>query len=295
MKKMNSIIYKIMALAIVCLFATLLQAQQKHEFSIYGGGGLSTLNYKLNNVNSDKVKLKAGIVAGVGYTFFINSQWGITTGAEYTTYKSKSESYSILDTQAAVDDYDDNFDYIIFQKDRTEDQEVSYVNIPLMVQFQAQEGTGFYAALGGKIGLPMNGKYKYKYNGLTASGYYPSLNVLYEDLEYRGFGKFEGKSGKNDLDFKTAFILSAETGMKLSLGKKLFLYTGVYADYGLNDIVKDKKNKKLLPYNNENPLNPNNNSMLNSEYTYYWNKKPFAGKVIPLAVGIKLKVSFSVQ
>lgn len=291
MKSIN----KISILAMACLFTILLQAQQKHEISIYGGGGLSALNYKLYNVNNDKVTAKAGVLAGVGYTYFFNNNWGISTGAEYTTYKSKSESYSILNTSVVVDNYDDPFDYNVYQKGRTENQEASYINIPLMVQFQANETKGFYAALGGKIGIPTSGKYKYQYDQLTATGYYPSLNVLYDDLEYRGFGTFEGQSGNNDLKFKTAFMLSAEAGMKWSLGDKLSLYTGVYADYGMNDVIKDKKDKQLLPYNNEDPLHSLNNSMLDSKYTNTWTDRSFTDKVKPLAVGLKVRLSFAIQ
>lgn len=292
---MNSIIYKITVFTVVCLFAMQMQAQQKHEFSIYGGGGLSTLNYKLNNVNDDKVNSKAGYMAGIGYTFFFSRQWGVATGAELATYKSESELYSVMDTHETVDDYGDNFDFILFQKGLNEEQEAQYINIPLMIQFQAKDDAGFYAAFGGKIGVPTKGKYKYSYNSLTTKGYYPSLNVMYDDVEYRRFGTFGGKEGRGDLNFKTAFMVSAEIGMKWSLDKSFSLYTGAYADYGLNDVVKDGKNEKLLPYNNENPTDFRNNSVLNSEYNHYWDKKSLAGKVRPLAVGLKIKMSFSVR
>lgn len=292
---MKSIKYKIILLITIGSTASFLQAQQKHEFSIYGGGGLSNLNYRLHNINNDKIKSKAGVLAGVGYTFFFQDQWGFTTGAEYTTYKSRSESYSIIDTRSTIDSDGDNFNYTILQRGRIESQEVSYINIPLMIQFQQMHPTGFYAALGGKIGFPIRGKYKYSYNQLIASGYYPSLNAQINDLEFRGFGTFEGRSGKNDLDAKVAFSLAAETGIKWHLGKQLFLYTGVYADYGLNDVIKGSKNKSILPYNNDNPLNFKSNSILNSEYSYNKITKSFSGKVKPLAIGIKVKVSFAIK
>lgn len=288
---------KIALLAASYFVAMGLFAQQKHEVSIYGGGGLSTLDYKIKNVNSDDVKFKGGAIAGVGYTFFMNEQWGISTGAEYTTYKVKASIYSVMDAHEVVDDYDDPFFFVIQQKGLVENQEATYINIPIMAQFQIQDGSGFYAALGGKIGLPLKkGKYKYSYDGLVNKAFYPDENVWYDDLEYRGLGEFGGRSGKEDLDFKVAFTLSAEAGMKWGLNDNMSLYSGVYADYGLNNVVKAGKNQQFLPYNHEDPTDFKNNSILNSEYTHYQEKnKALTGKVKPLAVGLKIKLAFTVK
>lgn len=293
---MNLNISKKVFVAALCLLATGIQAQLKHEVSVYGGGGLSALDYKLHNINRDEVQLRPGGMAGIGYTLFLTEQWGITTGAEFTTYKSKAKLYSVMDSHRLVDDDNDAFDLVMQQKGHTEKQEATYVNIPLMVQFQQNEGTGFYAALGGKIGIPVKEKYKYSYNSLETKAFYPDMNVWYDDLEYRGIGQFAGGNGESDLDLKVSFMLSAETGMKWSLNNKMALYTGVYADYGLNDIVNGDKKENFLLYDNDNPTDFKNSSIFNSKYSYYRdNDRSLVGKVKPLAIGLKIRLSFSLQ
>lgn len=291
---MNSNIYKLLlAFVALCLLNISAHAQQKHEISVYGGAGLSSLDYRLKSVNNDDVKYQVGPLIGIGYSYSFTDNWALNTGIEYSLYKSKSELYSLIDNQAAIDDYNDAFTFIVLQRRYTEKQEAGYLNIPLMLQFQSQPESGFYAALGAKIGIPLSGKYKYSYDSMKNKGYYPSLNVTYDDVEYRAFGEFEGNNGKDDIDFNIAVMASAEIGMKWKLTDNLRLYTGVYADYGLNDVVKEDKNMTFLPYNNENPLEFHNNSILTSQYTHGWNAQSFVGKVKPMAVGLKVKLAFS--
>lgn len=52
-------------------------ATSKHEFSIYGKAGVSTLMYKLDN-GSRSNGLGGGV--GLGYTYFFNKHWGLQTG-----------------------------------------------------------------------------------------------------------------------------------------------------------------------------------------------------------------------
>lgn len=288
--KLNS--YKVIILIGLFVSCLMTNAQIKHEFSVSGGGGLSSLNYKVNNINNDEVKFRAGGVFGIGYTLFLNSQWGISTGLEYALYNSKADLFSIADTHSALDDSNESFDFIILQRGIKEKQESSYLNIPLMLQFQTGEKSGFYAALGGKIGIPMKTKYKGSFESLESKGYYPSLNVMYDDLEHRGFGNFGGGKYSNELDFDISFMLSAEVGVKSKLTNNVALYTGLYADYGLNDIVKGSKDMTVLPYQAENPMLFRNNSILNSQYTHYGVTKSFVDKVSPFAIGIKLRLSF---
>lgn len=291
---MNFNIYKLLiAFIALCIINVSVQAQKKHEISIYGSGGLSSLDYRLKNVNNDDVKHQIAPQIGIGYSYFFTEQWGLNTGVEYSLYKSKAELYSLIDNQSAVDDYNDAFTFMVLQRRYSEKQEAGYLNIPLMVQFQSNPESGFYAAFGAKIGIPLSGKYKYSYDSMKNKGYYPSLNVTYDDVEYRGFGEFEGQRGKEDLDFNMAIMASVEMGMKWKLTEDLRLYTGVFADYGLNDVIKEDKNMKFLPYDPENPLEFKNNSILTSEYTHGWSTQSLVGKVKPMAVGLKFKFAFS--
>lgn len=292
---MKQNIYKVILLISLFVAGLQVNAQIGHEFSVYGGGGVSSLQYKLNNINNDDEQVRVGGMFGIGYTLFLNSQWGISTGLEYALYNSRADLFSVVDTHSALDDSNESFDFIILQRGIKEKQESSYLNIPLMLQFQTGEKMGFYASFGGKIGIPLKTKYKGSFRSIESKGYYPSLNVLYDDLEHRGFGNFEGGKYNDELDFDVSFMLSAEAGVKFKLTNNIAIYTGLYADYGLNDVVKGSKDMTILPYQTENPTQFINNSVLNSQYTHYGVTESFVDKVRPFAVGVKLRLSFRVD
>jgi len=110
-------------------------------------------------------------------------------------------------------------------------QRVRMIQIPLMLQLQGGNEHKFYFSAGAKFGMP-----------LTAF----SKNFKVDGINYAD-------------DLQTTFLASAETGMKWQFKKHLYLYTGAYLDYGLNDFI-DKNTSR------ENTA--------------------------PIAVGIKLKLAF---
>lgn len=266
-----------------------MSAQIKQEFSVYGAGGLSTLDYKVQGVNVEESK-RAGYSFGVGYSYFLTEKWGLNTGLEFSTYMGKAELQSISDQFDAVDDELENFVYKYTVGGYEEKQRVSYLNIPLMVQFQTSVDDGFYVALGGKIGLPVVKRYTSNMSSIATQGYYPSTDVTYDDFLYRGFGKFSDRSNKGDLDLKVAFMLSAEAGVKSRLNDKLCLYTGVYVDYSLNNVAKD--GERFLSYDASHSTAFNNKSILNSQYLNDKEQSNFVNKVRPLAIGVKVRLAF---
>ena len=68
----------------------------KHEFSISGFGGLSTLNYKVNvpqNPYIDGVDRKMGLGGGVGldWTYHFSKHWGLRLGVQAALYNAKAK------------------------------------------------------------------------------------------------------------------------------------------------------------------------------------------------------------
>jgi outer membrane protein OmpA-like peptidoglycan-associated protein len=84
-----------------------------------------------------------------------------------------------------------------------------------------------------------------------------------------------------------------EAGIKWDIGIGTDLYAGVYMDYGLNDMVREKSKNRFVEYNYENPAEPQINGLLTSLHSHSGNSRAFVEKVTPLAIGIKLKLAFS--
>ena len=281
---------KTILLMLTLATTTLAIAQNKQEASIYIGAGSSSLGASLN---SGEISAKFGPSIGLGYTYKFATEWGFVSGLEMAFYKSEVSSNELKDKYMTQDNYGNNFEWRLALHNLKENLEGTYLNIPIMVQYTPQSVDKLYTNLGLKVGIPLSGKYDAKYTKLVASGYYPETNTEYTDINFRGFGEFDGKASSGDIDFGIAFILSAECGLKWPLSNSMNLYAGGYIDYGLNNIVKGSDYEQIIPYNKDYPTNFEYNSLTASKYTEGNETKPFIDKIYPLAFGIKVRLGFS--
>lgn len=255
------------------------QTASRHEFSMYIGGGITTLQ---NPVSA----YKPGGQAGLGYIGFITRQWGIGTGVELW-FLNAGNHYSWI--KGSYNTYDDSepFEFRYKAHNYRETQQAWYINIPLMLHFQQpiNKTNKFYAALGGKIGIPLKTSYSGKSDSLVTSGYYPVYNVELSGPAFRGLGTFTNVTDVDGPELKIAYMASVEAGIKWGLRSHWALYTGVYADIGLNDIADKTTTQQDLPliaYNVKNPAQYRYNSTLLLQEQ----------RVMPVAIGIKLKLVF---
>ena len=253
------------------------------EFSINAGGGMS--NFQTKPENGKDLWNWTG-TAGWGFHFFFNPHWGIGSGVNYTIYNTGISLRQYDKNQPTVNMFTGNrFDFLVSSNDYRESQETRMVHIPLMLQYQGAGKTAFYAALGGKAGVPVVSKGIPKGHFTTRGDYTQSLGVIYEDLPMFGFVTNQlFPDSKNDIRLKTAWMASAEMGIKWRLGKVVSLYTGIYADYGLNDIL----NKKVVNNANAVVYQPATPDKFAYNTALYSNSK----QVKPLAAGVTLRLAF---
>ena len=210
----------------------------KHEFSISGFGGLSTLNYKVNvpqNPYIDGVDRKMGLGGGVGldWTYHFSKHWGLRLGVQAALYNAKAKKDFTLNG--------------IYMRDQTlididgklqEKQRAVYAQVPLMVQWMTPAGKNhFYVALGGKFGMRLWDNYKQIVDAKPT--YHPVYNAPTR-AAYDPEGIHESYRGTIGLK-RFDVMGSAEVGMRWTLGNGVGLYTGLYFDYGfLNTAPKAK-------------------------------------------------------
>jgi len=292
----NIILKNLNVIFILFVSATIAFAQDnKHELSVYVAGGLSTLSYE--PAIGDKSNGTGGNV-GIGYTYFLTENWGLNTGVEFSLYNAKMKREAFNDVQRyLVDPSDDElYDFYSAIKNYEEKQKAMYINIPLMLQFQHGQKNKWFISAGVKLGIPVTGKYKSSASEITNKGYFYDTGNWGETQEFMGFGTYADYSNDENVDFKISCLFSAEAGMKWGLTEKMSLYTGAYFDYGLNDIVKDghKRSFTRLVETTEG-IKTLNNSILNSSIGYSNNTftQELTDKVIPLAIGLKVRLSFA--
>lgn len=274
-----------------------LNAQEylKHEFSVGAFGGIMSLNHKMPEGNvSDKIS--GGI--GFGYTYFFNGNIGLSSGLDFAFYNQKLQIDELSENHAAFDlDIQKDFDFRYTLKNYEEEQNAFYLNIPIMLnyQFGKSRKVRFYGAGGFKIGLPVNGKYKTTSGELATSGYYPHTGDLIDDIPFRGFGNFDVRSFDDKVKYKMSFNLAIEGGAKWKIPNDLWLYTGLFVDYGLNDIKKtnEEDGKPLVQYN---PLNPEdhiyNGIASSSNKDKNGNQTQLITKVNTMSYGLKIRLAF---
>ena len=261
---------------------------KRNEVMLCGGGGLSSLQYK---VNVGKQAMGFGGQIGFGYNFFFIPQLSLGTGLDFALYTASFTMAGSNLSYMTTDIENNPFEFRSKMSDYKENQTVVMLQVPLMVQFQTGKKHKFYFALGGKVGLPLSAKYNSSKTTIQNSGYYAEEDYEYTTQTFMGFGTFRGSSG--DLSFKLAIFASAEIGAKIIMNDGYSLYTGVFVDYGLTNIANQPS--EPLPfhqYNREHPSDFAVNSIITSQYSQSGNTQSFTDNVVPLAGGIKLKLAF---
>jgi hypothetical protein len=264
--------------------ATAQQNVQKHELSIYGLGGYSPIGYTLDTNGSKKSVTGGG--AGLGYTININPSLGIVTGIEMSTYGAEI-SFENIQGDYSEGTNTDLFQFSYSLKNYKETQSITMFSVPIMAQYSLPLGKGstkFYASGGFKLGFPIVAKTDITPGTVTTSGYYAHEEITYANLPQHGFvSNVEFPTVKKDLELGFSAALALETGIRFTLSDKIFLYTGVYFDYGLNNIQKIN-DKHLLEYDASNETTYKYNSILNTNSI---------DKINLLSAGLKLRISFA--
>jgi len=263
-----------------------------HEFSVYSGGGLSGLNY---NTTFGDQNLRLGGHLGLGYHYFFAPKWGIGTGMELALYNARFKMND-FDLSHPSFDIEERAPFVFHStvSSYDEKQRTAMFQIPLMLYHQSkitESRRQYFGAVGVKAGIPLKGKYR-STASLSNAGEYEFENSLYDSQEFMGFGNFPNRKTKDAWDFKAAFFLSAEAGIKWNLRENRSLYTGIYFDYGLNNIMNSQSVSKMptiVKHNIESPPAFTVNSVFHSRYTQ---ERAFTNKITPIAVGIKVRLAF---
>lgn len=276
---------KVLMIALIILSSGKTHGQSKNELSVHLKGPFSTLFYEHHQ---DKQSLQNGLGFGVNYSYYLNKKWSIATGVELQSFEGNVHYDYIKDSYQTVDIEGDGFEFRYELKNFFEEQSAYYLNIPVGIRFETGGQMRFYAAGGAKIGFNLKSDYESDASSLTTSGYYEQYDAELTSPEFIGFGQFKDiRNGKRSFDLKTNYMLELESGVKFLLEKERAFYMGLFFDYGLNDIIKNRHEKDLLAYNSEDP----SLFLLESVLTATGSGKTIS-KVRAVAFGLKIRYAF---
>ncbi|GHV69092.1 hypothetical protein FACS1894199_17280 [Bacteroidia bacterium] len=180
--------------------------------------------------------------AGFGYTYFMTPQWGISTGLEFSlasatlTADKYPDEYPLLFPRAVGED--EKLKFISEFVGYEEKQSATYLHIPLMLRFQTTGTHRFQVGAGLKVGFALSGSYEGTIKSLSTSATFQQTGVTISDEAQHALttnSYVPPYSG--DLSLGLNIGIAVDAGMRWGLSDKLGLYTGVYLDYGVMNIL----------------------------------------------------------
>jgi outer membrane protein OmpA-like peptidoglycan-associated protein len=254
--------------------------QYLRELSIFFGEGLSGIYYNINNGGVSK--MTTGVNFGAFYTYFMHNNVSISGGvglAFYNTTAALPTQYSYTKQKSVLNDVDQMY-LQRFLSGYVEQQNIMTLNVPVMVTYVSDYK--FYARAGFQLGIPMRATYTAS-NASILQGYQFKLPSGYKSaMIYETFdagselieaGDFHMTPRITDyIDVKLSVILSVEAGLRFEIVPRHYLYTGVFFDFGVNNLVvkNDKdfiRGEAGISYPRTDRFSLNNfstNSLLNS-------------------------------
>ena len=272
-KKNEILSIKLIAI-LFALSALQVSAKTPYEFSVHAAGGYSFFSHRLLNnntfvigsVENDYNPPPVGLYAvhnvsssgsagdlGFGFTGFVTPYVGLHVGLgiNLNNINVKVDSLKTY-TRGLIDDNDMEYDLYTNLFHYKEKRQTFSLSIPFMLQFQTVESVsawgsrgsdfqhGFYAKAGIKLNILLSNTYESEVATLYNAAYYPEADNWQATQTFAGLGTFKGKTAKGDFGFVQT-MFACEAGMKWRVASDMFIYTGAYFDYGLNDPAKNNR------------------------------------------------------
>ncbi|GHV68083.1 hypothetical protein FACS1894199_14780 [Bacteroidia bacterium] len=201
-----------------------------------------------------KVAGGAGGGGGVGYTYLLTPEWGISTGLEFSvasatlTADTYHDDYSL---SLKGEELKFNSDFVGYE----EKQSATYLHIPIKARYQTTGTHRFQVGAGVKVGFALSGSYDVAITSLTTTGDFPKTALTVYDEAQHALTTYPNVTSSGDLSLGLSVALSVDAGMHWGLSDKLGLYTGVYLDYGVVNILPSPTNR-LVGYDPDIAYDP---------------------------------------
>jgi len=291
MKKIETIILIILAGLITVNINAQNNNSDKIEIGVSGSAGMSALNFTPINGNSPSYGF--GYDFGWDIAFLFSEQLSFRTGVNLASYKSSIsiEEHSVRhQIQLPIGIPIDGF-YMIAEYTQYEELfEAFFIRFPLMVQYQMGSKQNFYVAAGLYVGLPLNSFSQINADQLVTKGYSEYTMQYYEKMPNHGFDTYTDIKSGSKLDLGLSLSAALEAGLKWNIKNGMLLYTGIFADFGLNNIRKGDSMEESVFFN-EDEKSFKFNSILHSQTE----GKPLTDKVKPNAFGLKIRLSLTIS
>lgn len=247
----ENIKYILLSFLILLLTETAIIAREKADslnkiprffIGITGGPSMNTVDSKgtlsLTDMITDKMKnnYSGSFEFELGY-FFARSM-GISTGVGYNAYNTDLSLVAYTNKFNTKDSEGEAYERRVSGSNIKEQQNVTFLNVPLCLNFRIPAGAAFGLFLKGGVNFSFPLKHEYNSSGtFNYSGYYPAYNVLLHDLPAYGFPGNSAISTSGDLELKPYNIEGIVlAGFQLTIKRKLQFIVGASYSQSLSTI-----------------------------------------------------------
>lgn len=245
------------------------------QIMIHTTPSVSLLKYKSED---SKSTVSGSIGAGIEYAHFFNKYWGLSIGAEITSFSSFYTFHGRKDSLELFDNWSSRY-YMLRQKLTTKEyQRVSYLSIPIKFNFRHK----FTDALNFNVSFGIAYTKYASENKSIISGtvdreaFFKDIYVTIDEFQPLMFGKFKNYiNPSNEKQFTNTMLGIAQMGFTFNLADDWNMSTELNFQYGFKDI-KLRKINILVP----------------DEYAGV-TATNYIGEIKPFSLGIRIGVAYN--
>ena len=253
---MNKRLFSIIAAATLTISVSAQTVAHDNYIGVSFGGGLNTMLYKPAN---GQQQVGAGLDAALFYGRFFNKTVGLGVGLNYS-WANAYATYNWNEvTTGLTHPSNPNVSYNLtagFQ-DYKERQNIGVLSVPVEVLFRKalNDRAAFMAGVGLSLDFPIHGAYTAKGGSYSTTGVFPALgDYVVSDMPEHGFSTYTTAQGaKINNRAKVGCSLIADLGFRIALSNRCGMYLGVYAGYGVTNLLAEPKTAEMIMINATNP------------------------------------------
>lgn len=170
--------------------------------------------------------------------YFFTKYFGLISGVSYSSYKTQFDIATYQNQFKAIDVENEYYEMRVTGSDIKETQQIEIVSLPvyLTLRYPINKSTGIYLQTGVSFTFPLNNSYE-STGTFTYKGYFPSYNVVLENLPEYGFATNQYIESGGNLDLKTvstSFVASA--GLDYLISKRVQISIAAFFDRSISSI-----------------------------------------------------------
>jgi hypothetical protein len=203
------------------------------EKQLFLGLSLSPAQTEIANTYTSTIALaksnkKFAFFGTIDIGYFFSKYFEVSSGIGFSSYSTDLSLDSYTNAFDTTDSENDVYNRRISGSDIKETQKLSFINIPLSIDFQLPltSTLGFYIQAGIDFSIPVQKSYSSS-GTFSYSGYYQAYHVLIENVPYEGFlsanrnnvnGVLVTKSLCQELLTSAGFRYTVKNKFQISLG-----------------------------------------------------------------------------